>query len=438
MKPLLKIPDHELTWPALWMTLLGLFLGGLGIVGGSLYLATVGVLFIVLGVGTWQEIRPVIWTALGVTLLITVGHLLRAGITQQWRPLAYAVGFASIAWGCWDGLKKQDTQYWDEQLGPESESPDDDAEDDSAEDDDAPMISLVMLRREPRYLESPVLARIVEGVWGGRYQGSEDEEDSDETDGFVLGESPLFVIRSGEDMFLVHNHDSPYWEGKDELAESVGELRLRKAIADHQAWLSVDAIGQETEHVDMDAIYNKIGKLIVALSDPESLAVFCPDSNDINVWSDELAERLESPGGVADLARPNNVPVIPISGDHPVMIAAVEQAQSRLPEFIEAFQDQADGCDNFVIKIKLTVDDVTEFIWADVVGFEPNYVHGRLGNDPVNLGELRLGDPVEAPKSDIQDWGYVRDGQRVGMFSVEAIRQIQAESQSESEAEPEP
>ena len=63
-------------------------------------------------------------------------------------------------------------------------------------------------------------------------------------------------------------------------------------------------------------------------------------------------------------------------------------------------------------------------------------IHGKLGNDPVDLGVLKLGSPVEVAVSDIQDWAYILDAEPVGMFSVKVIQAIQKEAAaSEPKAE---
>jgi len=74
------------------------------------------------------------------------------------------------------------------------------------------------------------------------------------------------------------------------------------------------------------------------------------------------------------------------------------------------------------VKAGITVDDVTEFIWIEVLGLEPDFIHGTLANDPVDLGDLALGSRVEVPLADLSDWAYAKgDGPPVGLFSVQAV-----------------
>lgn len=434
MKAFLKRPDHQLTWPAFWLTLLGAAITVIAIRSGSSgTLLGFGLISLVLGLGVWQQVRTMVMAAIVFTSLMAMLQLARAGLQLNARALVYGLSYASIAWGCYSGLRVIDAkEEWNDQGGGNPRDPaTNDLADDDETDDDKPLISIVLLRREARYLESTVLARIASEAWGISLTSGDGQDDDpeDETEDFVVGESPLYVIKADNQMMLVHNFDQPYWDDPDEVAESVNELRLGQAIREHRAWLSVDVIGDVENETQKQAAYVMIGKLIHDLADEETLIAYCPGSEAINVWSDELAERLLQPGGVASLGQPDNVPVVPISGDDPRMLEAVAEAQRTLPEFIERFKNQSDQQDTFVAKIKLTVGETSEYIWINVLGFEPKYVHGTLGNDPVNLGNLKINDQVEAPIEDICDWGYADDGELKGMFTAHAIAAIQAEAE---------
>ena len=104
------------------------------------------------------------------------------------------------------------------------------------------------------------------------------------------------------------------------------------------------------------------------------------------------------------------------------MKAAVAEARTTWPQFVEAFKKR-DG-ENFGIKAPITANGRTEFIWVEVTGLEPEYIHGTLGNDPVDLGDLKYGSQVEVPLEDLNDWGYIRNGEPVGMFTVKVLQAI--------------
>jgi len=306
----------------------------------------------------------------------------------------------------------------------------DSGDDDESEEDSGPMISFVLLQRNPKYIEDVTLTKMVESAWGGDYSSSEGVEEQT-GDGFIVGESPLFVIQSKHGMYLVHNHAQAYWNDMESLLPEIHDLRLRKAVADHTAWLSVDLINPtdletpDEGEPDPAKFYPRIARLIVDLADEDTLAIFRPDSTEINIWTEELAEKMLAPDAWETFSESTNVPVIEISDDDPDMIAAVQKAKDTWPEFVAAFNEKADDCSNFGAKVKMTVDGETEFIWLEVIGLEPRYVHGKLANDPVALGDLQLGSQVEVPLEDVQDWCYLKNAEPVGLYSLAAIQKAQ-------------
>lgn len=69
-----------------------------------------------------------------------------------------------------------------------------------------------------------------------------------------------------------------------------------------------------------------------------------------------------------------------------------------------------------------------------MVGLEPNYIHGTLANDPVSLGDLKLGSPVEIPLADMQDWCYFQGDEPIGLFSIVAVRESMRRMRASGEA----
>jgi uncharacterized protein YegJ (DUF2314 family) len=54
---------------------------------------------------------------------------------------------------------------------------------------------------------------------------------------------------------------------------------------------------------------------------------------------------------------------------------------------------------------------------------EGDQIFGELGNDPVNLGALKLGSKVVVKLSDLNDWVYVdRQGNMQGCFTLAVLQ----------------
>ncbi len=365
--------------------------------------ALFGLVTLVCGVGLWFQQQWARWGAIAMCATVSVFYLAMRlldhtfGVTSAVLVLGSAYG----AWHMWKSYGKPTAL--DEAKGKE------------------PLVSLVLLLRKPRYLEARVLAESVSTAWGEKYSAG-DDGDKDSVR-WVVGETPLFMINAPEGIFLVNNFDRQYFEDTQAVVDSVNELRLRKAIEEHQAWLSVDLISLHDDQATPESAYPRIATLIAELAGPDCIALIQPGSGRANVWDEALESKLRGPDCLEAFGVQTNVPVIQVEADDPRMQAAVQQARARWPEFVEAFQKR-DG-ENFSIKAPITADDRREFIWVEVDGLEPDFIHGTIANNPVDLGDLRMGDRVEVPLKDLNDWAFIRNGEAFGMFTVKVISEIQ-------------
>lgn len=286
----------------------------------------------------------------------------------------------------------------------------------------SPMISLVMLLKQPRYLEDRVLAEVLKSAWDLPFETGGESGGPAEGNAkpFVVGESPLFMVNTGDAMFVIHNHERTYFDEPDKVVEGIPNLRLRKIITDHQAWLSVDCMW--TKDDVRAAQYPRIARAIAELADDSVLGLFQPEDSRLIPWDEGLEGRLRKATDLSEVFKSDLLPVVSVSDDDPRMIAAVAEARRRWPEFVAAFKVRQPG-GVFSVKAPVTREDNREFIWLDVIGLEPEYIHGNLANDPVDLGGLKLGDQVEVPLSDLNDWAYApREGDEpVGLFTVKVL-----------------
>lgn len=106
------------------------------------------------------------------------------------------------------------------------------------------------------------------------------------------------------------------------------------------------------------------------------------------------------------------------------MAAAVAEARRRWPEFTAAYQRAADKAP-FAVKAPVTEAGNTEFIWINVKAIADDQIHGFLANDPVALGDLKLGSFVTVSVADLNDWvcpDPSAPGRPLGLFTVKAVR----------------
>lgn len=405
MPKLLQPPGGEWTFNAVIFLIGGPVLIGLELNKGNPYGVAGGLWCSALGVAMWRK-QP--WvrlaaTVTGVFLAIGMAYLcIKLGFT--WKRAILGV-FSLI--GAW--------QFWRDLV------PDDDS--------DTPMVSLVLLLKQPKYLEAVVLAEVLKSAWGLPFEVGRDddgEEKDDKAKPFVVGESPLFMVSAGDALFVIHNHASGYFSDVDKLAEKIPDLRQRKLVTDQQAWLSVDCMW--TADGTREAQYPRIARAIAELADDSVLGLFQPELDRLVPWEETLEARLRKGEELDDLFRSDKVPVVQVSDDDPRMKAAVAEARQRWPEFVAAFKARQ-SAGHYAVKAPITRDDRTEFIWLEVIGLEPEYIHGKLANDPVDLGGLKIGDQVEVPLGDLNDWGfYHQEGDEpVGLFTSRVLAEAYKE-----------
>lgn len=417
MKPLFSKPRFDLTEPAGWTLGLGLLAcaGAIFFPEGRLFLLPVGFVYLFIGLAAWQEKGWAAVAGMVVFGLMTAGRLVSLTNGFSWGKVGSLMIFGWLVWAYWNAHR----QY---RLHSETGTLSDADEGDDS-DGSRPLISIVLFLKTPRYLEESILTKIVESAWGGDY--SNDDEEA--RDGFVVGHDLFYVIKHPSGMFALHNIAAPYFDENDEVADSLPELRLRQALLRHRAWLAVDLLSPTDEEMPREDFYPLIIRLIYELEDDDVLAVYRPETGQINLWSDDVIEALLMPAGHDRFNRvDSHVPVIRIADDDPAMLAAVAEARTRWPEFVEAFHARDTGS-TFAVKAPVTRGDETEFIWITVTGLEPDYIHGTLGNDPVALEGLRFGSTVEVPLCDLNDWCITAtDGGITGLFTLKAIEAAEA------------
>lgn len=304
----------------------------------------------------------------------------------------------------------------------------------AAEDGEHQMLSFVALLREPQYMEGVILANAANKAWNADVGNGSDEG----VDGFVVGESPASLIKYHDRMILVNSFSDPYVESPEQAAQSIPDLRLRELFSEHRAWISCDALGVESfdDIEDVRAWYALLGPLLSALVDDNCLAIYLPQTNQMYPNMEETLDMLKSSDPLAALDHDAPVPVIQIRDDDPRMLAAVQEARDRWPEFLAAFEQ--DAGENFGVKAPITVGNNTEFIWLNVGAVENGVVYGKLANEPIDLGKLRLGSQVKTAVAEINDWAYCdSSGEPHGLFTVKVLTDAENERQQELEKEDE-
>jgi len=392
-------PTLDLPWIAVPLAMVGAFLLWEGLSKSVPYSALHGTIILAVGIAVWFQ-QP--WARLAGALyfaLVAGGKLYQQYTSDFTAPQMLAVGGClSLCWALW---------HWTDlpRHGPKR-----------------PLVSIVLLLRQPRFLSNTAVARATTVAWGEQFVAG----DADQKGNIIAGESPLFLVRTAKASYLVHNQNQSYFDNvKDDLAQ-ITELRVRNAVAEHAGWIAVDLLDGSKRFKTQAEAYPLIGRLVAELTGPDCVAVLCPETGFVCVFDDTVDEKLRSADPLKALQETEHVPVIGVPVDDPRMTAAVAEARQRWPEFLKAFGQRQPG-ETFAVKAPITSNGHTEFIWLQVTNLDDELIHGHLDNDPVNL-PVKCGDAVTVPIKDLNDWAFTRGETTTGLFTLKVIQQVTEET----------
>lgn len=231
-----------------------------------------------------------------------------------------------------------------------------------------------------------------------------------------------FVIDLPQGRFGIFYSKDPYMENPAEFAaESIRDKRLRQAVEQHRAWISVDFLESRRAPLSSQEIYALIGKILASIAGPDCLAIYSPELQRCNEFDLTLLDDLTRGKPLSVFSEPTFEPIYEIAADDERMAAAVAEARKRWPEFVQEFTRNvpAQGSDRFLVKAEFSEGNKSEFMWVLVTELDDDHIRGELLNDPHELVDIHRGARLSLPRAQIADWLY-RDagGKIVGGFTL--------------------
>lgn len=317
-----------------------------------------------------------------------------------------------------------------------SAAPASDTGSDSSEPEEEPLISLVYLLEEPREATEETVRRCVSSALKLDLKSNDPQatEFVISADGPGLGPNGgtrHFIVNIPQGVFGVIVSPDPYIDNPRRYAsETIRDKRLRTAVESHQAWISVDRMGDPPVGQVKAEAYAVIGKILASMAGPDCLALYCPELQRCNEFDLALIGELSGGEPLSVFSEPTFEPVIEIAEDNPRMVEAVEEAIRRWPEFVEAFHAREDSEDErFIIKAEFSEGKRSEFMWVSVTRIDGDGVTGMLMNDPHELVDVHRGQPVEVQADQLNDWLYpLPDGDVAGGFTLKVLADEEAGS----------
>ncbi|MGE0825263.1 MAG: DUF2314 domain-containing protein [Candidatus Binatia bacterium] len=276
------------------------------------------------------------------------------------------------------------------------------------------LTSLVLLLRTPRTLTIDQIRQAVASALGVHC-----ERDNTAATNYVIATPPSFVVHVEGCEFLVNSVSDPYIDPSQNIPDNIPNLRLQQVIRDHHAWLSVDAL-HTPPNATADHVYRCIGRVIAALAADDCVGIYCPATNQLNVWRESLIEHLCGPNPLQAVAEPVDVPAVRVTANDTHMQAAVSEATSMWSAFVTAFEKRR-ADQTFAVKAPFTDETETEFMWVIVSDIAEETIFGTLDNEPIYLTNVCVGDSVTITVAQVNDWLYTDGTEMVGGFTTHAL-----------------
>ena len=122
------------------------------------------------------------------------------------------------------------------------------------------------------------------------------------------------------------------------------------------------------------------------------------------------------------VARDGEPDVHMVSDEDPEMNSAMEQARESVTTFITSLQNPGQNQTYFSVKAKIVDGEHTEHIWLYDVTYDGNQFLGKIGNRPLNVKNVSLGDEIALVPAEISDWMIVEDNKLVGGYTLRVLR----------------
>lgn len=323
---------------------------------------------------------------------------------------------------------------------------------------------LVLLLREPLYLEGPILARVAAQAWNCEAEfvpgPVPDSHSAAARHAQVTGAPPWFGVFHRATHLVVECRATPYFADPDSLSRHFREFREAEAVLHHRAYVAIRVLaGPHREFAEQSpgalafpeppipdssepqprssqaartarkarrqAEEQTVGRLAAGLVDSNCLAVWATASRELFVYDPTLEAKLCRPEPLSWLRYRFHPPVTVALESDPRLAAAAREAQRQWPRFLAEFQRRPPAREDlFLVKAPFQAEGTVEFMWLRVTAIEQGIVYGKLENQPAHALPWRLGDAVRVPESQVADWLYQSGGNQRGGFSRAALREI--------------
>jgi uncharacterized protein YegJ (DUF2314 family) len=130
---------------------------------------------------------------------------------------------------------------------------------------------------------------------------------------------------------------------------------------------------------------------------------------------------------------PASAQVVDVPTRNKSMAAAIDKAKATLPVFFARLAKPEPGDEAFAVKIRYQTTKFGadgEHIWANAVVREGDIVSAAINNEPRDILDLKIGQRVTVPLTQLTDWMFIRNGKIHGAYTLRAMLPLMAKDQA--------
>jgi uncharacterized protein YegJ (DUF2314 family) len=281
--------------------------------------------------------------------------------------------------------------------------------------------SLVLFLGRERTLDAVELQKRLGAEFGVAFGGPDDDNDEH----FVVPQDGFVRVVSGDAMALVQLAAAEPKPAAE--LQRYEDLRIRRVFGEQKQYLRLYSLGEVGEAAEA-ARRRFLGRIAAALWGDDVLGLNWHCDATLVPASADVPKQLRSEQPVAATLGEPVSPVLEAT-DREAMAAAWAKARETWPEALAHLQKGGELSAKFPFA-RVTKGGI-EHIWVTVQSVDGDVVRGVLANEPMDLGDLKLGSKVECKLAELSDWLFLRDGKMVGGYTVKVLEQQAARSKQQ-------
>lgn len=126
--------------------------------------------------------------------------------------------------------------------------------------------------------------------------------------------------------------------------------------------------------------------------------------------------------------RPGEPPVVRVAADDSAMVAAIVSARASVSPFVQRVVRPAPTQSYAGVKVRVDEGPLVEHLWMSHLTFDGTRLRGIVGNSPIDVKRVKMGDTLLVLPDSVSDWMLVDKDTVFGAFSFYVLRDLMTPS----------